>query len=244
MEVGEASPSTKSISKIMLEDNLIVGKESGIQNSADKTNCVGGDRDQSVVEALERSLKDDAAEGNGNQDSTNYDLEIVRECNNGDLGMCKEFLKEVTARPMSNNQQNVWSKKEHIKVINLELGDFLLEDGSIVKLHMDKELENSRRLQNSIVIKVFRSKVPFLVGRIELRRQWAPYGMFHLTMLGMDWVLCSFFHKESLDAVFTNGPWFVNGKIIGMDKWSPNFSPSSLKGLSAPIWIRLPNLPL
>ncbi|XP_020689845.1 uncharacterized protein LOC110104904 [Dendrobium catenatum] len=29
-----------------------------------------------------------------------------------------------------------------------------------------------------------------------------------------------------------------------MDKWSASFNPTSLKGLSAPIWIRLPNLPL
>ncbi|XP_020680538.2 uncharacterized protein LOC110098151 [Dendrobium catenatum] len=105
-------------------------------------------------------------------------------------------------------------------------------------------MENSKKLQNSIIIKVFGSKIPFLVVSTELRRQWAPYGKFHLTMLGMDWILCSFYNNESMEAVFNNGPWFVNGKIIGMDKWSCNFDPSSLKGLSAPIWIRLPNLPL
>ncbi|KAI0529238.1 hypothetical protein KFK09_001785 [Dendrobium nobile] len=70
------------------------------------------------------------------------------------------------------------------------------------------------------------------------------FGKFHLTMLGMGWVLCSIYEPEHMEAVMTNGPWFVNGKIIGMDKWSQNFSTNSLKGLMAPIWIRLPNLPL
>ncbi|XP_020702344.1 uncharacterized protein LOC110113959 [Dendrobium catenatum] len=47
-----------------------------------------------------------------------------------------------------------------------------------------------------------------------------------------------------MESALSNGPWYVNGNIIGLDKWSPTFQPSSLKGLIAPIWIRLPNLPL
>ncbi|KAI0519701.1 hypothetical protein KFK09_007159 [Dendrobium nobile] len=37
-------------------------------------------------------------------------------------------------------------------------------------------------------------------------------------------------------------PWL--GQVIGLDKWSSNFNPNSLKGISTPLWIRLPNLPL
>ncbi|XP_020686286.1 uncharacterized protein LOC110102323 [Dendrobium catenatum] len=40
------------------------------------------------------------------------------------------------------------------------------------------------------------------------------------------------------------GPWFIGGNIIGLDKWSPSFIPESLKGLSAPVLIRMPCLPL
>ncbi|KAI0502598.1 hypothetical protein KFK09_017552 [Dendrobium nobile] len=47
-----------------------------------------------------------------------------------------------------------------------------------------------------------------------------------------------------MESVLNSGPWYVNKCIVGLDKWSPNFDPSSLKGLIAPVWIRLPNLPL
>ncbi|XP_020687684.1 uncharacterized protein LOC110103352 [Dendrobium catenatum] len=47
-----------------------------------------------------------------------------------------------------------------------------------------------------------------------------------------------------MESVLNSGPWYVNESIIGIDKWSPNFDPSSLKGLTASVWIRLPNLPL
>ncbi|KAI0502693.1 hypothetical protein KFK09_017650 [Dendrobium nobile] len=50
--------------------------------------------------------------------------------------------------------------------------------------------------------------------------------------------------KDTMENVITGGPWFVNGHIIGMDRWSLDCSPSSLKGLSSPVWVRLPNLPL
>ncbi|KAL0906140.1 hypothetical protein M5K25_024608 [Dendrobium thyrsiflorum] len=36
------------------------------------------------------------------------------------------------------------------------------------------------------------------------------FGKFHLTMLGIRWVLCSFYEPESLESVYSNGPWLPN----------------------------------
>ncbi|XP_020699283.1 uncharacterized protein LOC110111654 [Dendrobium catenatum] len=135
-------------------------------------------------------------------------------------------------------------EKENIKVAKLQLGKFIAKDGITVKLHEQNEKENADKLSNSIVIKVFGGDPPLRIISSELRRQWMQYGKFHLTMVGMGWVLCSFYEPDHMEAMMTNGPWFVNGKIIGMDKWSQNFSTNSLKGLTVPVWIRLPNLPL
>ncbi|XP_020702582.1 uncharacterized protein LOC110114148 [Dendrobium catenatum] len=62
--------------------------------------------------------------------------------------------------------------------------------------------------------------------------------------MGIGWFLCSFFSEEMVEAVHSGGPWFLNGHIIGMEKWTPEFNTSSIKGLSSPIWIRMPHLPL
>lgn len=32
--------------------------------------------------------------------------------------------------------------------------------------------------------------------------------------------------------------------VIGLDKWSPNIDPDAMEGISSPIWVRLPKLPL
>ncbi|PKU73764.1 hypothetical protein MA16_Dca020763 [Dendrobium catenatum] len=60
----------------------------------------------------------------------------------------------------------------------------------------------------------------------------------------MGWFLCSLIYQVTLDEVLSGGPWFMNDHIIGMERWSMEFSPSSMKGLTAPIWIRMPHLPL
>ncbi|KAL0926200.1 hypothetical protein M5K25_002411 [Dendrobium thyrsiflorum] len=166
------------------------------------------------------------------------DMKTIHQCVSRELNLCQDrtissslpSLKE----PAGNGLPNVWSKKPNIKVVNLDYEDCLTEYGKAVKLDVDKELENTRKLENAIVVKVFVDNVPFS----------ARFGKFHLTLLGLQWILCSFNDPEAIESLYSEGPWYVNGHIIGIDEWSPNFSPDSLKGLSAPVWIRLPNLPL
>ncbi|XP_020693999.1 uncharacterized protein LOC110107895 [Dendrobium catenatum] len=83
-----------------------------------------------------------------------------------------------------------------------------------------------------------------IVVSIELRRQWSKYGGFHLTSIGMNWILCSFKTEEFVEEILNGGPWYVGGYIIGMDRWSSFFDPYSFKGISDPIWIRFPCLSL
>ncbi|XP_020703793.1 uncharacterized protein LOC110115032 [Dendrobium catenatum] len=60
----------------------------------------------------------------------------------------------------------------------------------------------------------------------------------------MNWILCSFKTSEVEDEILNEGPWYVNGFIVGMDRWTPMFDPNSFKGISSPVWITLPCLPL
>ncbi|KAL0928597.1 hypothetical protein M5K25_000500 [Dendrobium thyrsiflorum] len=139
---------------------------------------------------------------------------------------------------------NPWSRKPYIN-INFENDKSILsEDGVAVRLYKPNVDSNSARLQFSVVVKVFGKDIPVQRNAMELRRQWSQFGKFQLTILGLRWVLCSFLSSEAMDGVISGGPWFINGHIVSIDKWSPKFSPSSLKGLSSPIWIRMPNLPL
>ncbi|XP_020699577.1 uncharacterized protein LOC110111872 [Dendrobium catenatum] len=139
---------------------------------------------------------------------------------------------------------NPWSNKPYIK-LNFNENDVVLsEDGKAVRLFEEMEEMNSKKLSKSLVIKVFGRNLPSHMVAWELRRQWNKFGQFHFTTLGKGWFLCSFSSEEMTKAAHSGGPWFINGHIIGMEKWTPKFSTESNKGLSSPIWIRMPHLPL
>ncbi|KAI0508008.1 hypothetical protein KFK09_014140 [Dendrobium nobile] len=120
----------------------------------------------------------------------------------------------------------------------------LSEDGKAVRLYEEMEKLNAKKLSKSLVIKIFGKDLPSHMVAWELRKQWNHFGQFHFTTLGKGWFLCSFSSEEMTDAVHLGGPWFVNGHIVEMEKWSTEFSTDSNKGLSSPIWIRMPHLPL
>ncbi|KAI0530876.1 hypothetical protein KFK09_000424 [Dendrobium nobile] len=138
----------------------------------------------------------------------------------------------------------VKKKSTYIKV-NLPVdSQFLTDDGSAVKLYEPNVKANYEKLQFSLVVKLFGRHLPIQLVATELRWQWMMFGKFHLTNLGSDWVLCSFFSIEVMENNLLGGPWFVNGHLIGLDKWNSDFNPNFLKGLSSLIWIRMPNLSL
>ncbi|KAI0488502.1 hypothetical protein KFK09_028336 [Dendrobium nobile] len=139
---------------------------------------------------------------------------------------------------------NTWSNKPYIKIDFKEDESMISEDGKAVKMNEALEIKNSEKLSNSIVIKVFGRELASHLVAWEIRRQWKHYGQFHFTTLGKGWFLCSFKSEEMMEAVLSGGPWFINGHIVGMERWSTEFSANSMKGLTSPIWVRMPNLPL
>ncbi|KAI0492067.1 hypothetical protein KFK09_026332 [Dendrobium nobile] len=171
-----------------------------------------------------------------------------------DLSSVEVLKEDITAeegpvemelqKNKSNEIVDAWSKPKPIKVSFNKNNVEFSEDGIAVKLNADMEARNSQILKNSVVIKVLGNNVPFSVCSTELRKQWRRFGGFHLTSIGMDWILCSFQSSEVVDEVLNGGPWYVNEFIIGMDKWSTAFDPNMFKGISAPVWVRFPCLPL
>ncbi|KAI0497271.1 hypothetical protein KFK09_020494 [Dendrobium nobile] len=154
------------------------------------------------------------------------DAKKVRNLGDGDASL--ETRKEDNVKNMGQVVE-AWSKPKPIKIaFDKDLLQFS-EDGVAVKLNAEREAENVRVLKNSIVLKVLGNGVPFSVCSSELRRQWNQYGKFHLTSIGMDWILCSFHSCEVVDEVLNGGPWYVNGLIVGMDRWTLAFDPNSFK---------------
>ncbi|XP_028551527.1 uncharacterized protein LOC110100832 [Dendrobium catenatum] len=154
------------------------------------------------------------------------------------------LISEMPKKSGDNASANPWSKKPYINLDFNEKEVIISEDGIAVKLIQEMEDINSKKLSKSLVIKVFGRELHSYKVAWELRKQWNQFGQFHFTTLGKGWFLCSFSSVQMSEEVLAGGPWFVNEHIIGMEKWTPEFSTNSNKGLSSPIWIRMHQLPL
>ncbi|PKU80995.1 hypothetical protein MA16_Dca025439 [Dendrobium catenatum] len=130
---------------------------------------------------------------------------------------------------------NVWHNKSNKSVADLDISNCLMEDGETIKMHEENIKENTKKLLNALVIKVFGENIPAYVINSEIKRQWSYLGKFNMTWLWKGWILCAFEDEESLEMVLSNGPWFVKGQIIEVEKWTTSFSSDSLQGLTAPI---------
>ncbi|KAI0515960.1 hypothetical protein KFK09_008631 [Dendrobium nobile] len=196
-----------------------------------------------------------------NRDSFSESLKIrnIEDVNNIDVNLPLrkdvDILANVPGAILDNSNSvvnndvnvkvnSVWSRRPYVKVDNLDLGSFLSEDGKVALFHADKELENAKKLGKALVVKIFGENTPFYVISTDLRRQWDKFGKFHITGLGLGWFLCSFEDPKALESILLGGPWWIRGQVIGLDRWSVNFNPMSLKGITSPVWIRLNNLPL
>jgi len=56
--------------------------------------------------------------------------------------------------------------------------------------------------------------------------------------------IVDFENLESRQCILDPGPWFWEKSVLFMRPWNPSFDPSTTIITSAPVWVRLPNLPL
>ncbi|KAL0904364.1 hypothetical protein M5K25_026459 [Dendrobium thyrsiflorum] len=140
--------------------------------------------------------------------------------------------------------KNPWQRLEHIRIVQAEEKIAISKDGVTVDLYMEVVNENIQLLNRAVVGRILGKRLPYFVLSSEIKRQWGRFGEYQLSTVGQDCFVCIFSSLEARDVVLCGGPCFVGGNIVGLDRWTPQFSPDSLDGLSSPVWICLPDLPL
>ncbi|KAL0924028.1 hypothetical protein M5K25_004830 [Dendrobium thyrsiflorum] len=111
-----------------------------------------------------------------------------------------------------------WNKVQFIKLDKMLSEIFLAKDGMSMEPKVATVHDNIAKLDWALMAKLMGQRVAFFPSFLV--------------------------SSSARDMVLMNGPWIIAGNIIGMDKWSPTSSPSSLHGLQSPIWIQLPQLHL
>ncbi|XP_019252829.1 PREDICTED: uncharacterized protein LOC109231637 [Nicotiana attenuata] len=95
----------------------------------------------------------------------------------------------------------------------------------------------------SVIIKVFKKKMPYHLLRSKLVNLRNPSETLILFDLGWDFFIAKFSLEESMVKALHLGPWFVSGHFLSVRKWEPKFVPQEATLTSTAIWTRLPQLP-
>ena len=111
-----------------------------------------------------------------------------------------------------------------------------------INAHLKKELRDPWRL--ALIIKLLGKIVSFNVLMSRVTLMWKLTGDFELIDLGHGYYVVKFANLEDRSKVMIEGPWKIMDHYLTVQRWRPNFHPSSATIGSTAVWIQLPELPL
>lgn len=94
----------------------------------------------------------------------------------------------------------------------------------------------------SIIIKIFKTNINYVYLKKKLALLWRITEEFILIDLGNDYLIVKLY-KEKTHKILQQGPWFVNGFFLSVNRWQPNFVISESNETTFAIWLRLSKLP-
>ncbi|XP_070002803.1 uncharacterized protein [Nicotiana sylvestris] len=95
----------------------------------------------------------------------------------------------------------------------------------------------------STIIKLQGKKTQHHILKRKSQEFWKIKENFSLIDRGSEFYITKFNNEESMLKALHNGPWFIFGNFLSVQKWFPNFIASEAKIANITIWIRLPQLP-
>lgn len=80
-----------------------------------------------------------------------------------------------------------------------------------------------------LIIKLMGKRILHLYLKRKIQELWKPTENFALMDLGADYFIVKFNKEENMSKTLKNGPWFINGFFLSVQKWEPQFVASEAK---------------
>ncbi|KAK9087491.1 hypothetical protein Syun_029885 [Stephania yunnanensis] len=128
-----------------------------------------------------------------------------------------------------------------------------IEEGDLVFGADDqgKFLRTSARLrgrtmepwQFSVVVKLVGRNIGYRVLCNKIKEMWRPSGDFWVIDLLNNFFMVQLANLGDMQTALINGPWFIMGHCLSVQKWTPAFRASTALISKVTTWIRFPDLP-
>ncbi|GJT39899.1 hypothetical protein Tco_0939764 [Tanacetum coccineum] len=116
-------------------------------------------------------------------------------------------------------------------------------DGAHVTIPLEAVNEVSTRFANTLYGYFIGKRLAFPIVENHVKNTWAKYGLDRV-MLRNGFFFFQFATKEGMEQVLENGPWLIRLVPIILGIWTPNTRLRKDEITTAPVWVKLHNVPI
>ncbi|GJW57423.1 SPX and EXS domain-containing protein [Tanacetum coccineum] len=115
--------------------------------------------------------------------------------------------------------------------------------GANVAIPLPAVEEVSKRFENTLYGYFIGKRLAFPVVENYVKNAWEKFGL-ECTMLSNGFFFFQFSSRDGMERVLENGPWLIRLVPIILNIWTPNTRLKKETITSAPIWVKLHNVPI
>ncbi|PWA58171.1 zinc knuckle CX2CX4HX4C [Artemisia annua] len=167
---------------------------------------------------------------------------IVGSGNTNDDG--KNSSEDSSQNKPKLSYASMFKTKNAFKSVNIcELRNEERVEGAHVTIPL-KEIEDvSARFANTLYGYFIGKRLAFPIVENYVKNTWAKFGLERV-MLNNGFFLFQFSTKDGMDKVLESGPWLIRSMPIFLNIWTPNTTLAKEEVTSAPVWLKLHNVPI
>lgn len=209
---------------------------------------VGHGMSSGVDEAAHGSIMQAAQASNNSQPKSNANQPLVDNVgcvNNNDASAVGNGRGHESAKPAPKlSYASMFQSKNAFKSINIcELRNEEHVDGAHVAIPLKEIDDVSARFANTLYGYFIGKRLAFPIVENYVKNTWAKFGLQRV-MLNNGFFLFQFSSKEGMDNVLEAGPWLIRSIPIFLNIWTPNTTLAKEEVTSAPVWLKLYNVPI
>lgn len=108
-----------------------------------------------------------------------------------------------------------------------------------------KEVKEARRpWKLAVIVKLVGKRLGLGIMRSRLSSLWKTSGSMEIIDLAHGYFVVRFTNSEDYQHVFDGGPWTILGHYLMIQRWKPEFIPSTSEVGRVAIWVRIPDFPV
>lgn len=113
-----------------------------------------------------------------------------------------------------------------------------------VDLNWERNKANWKPWRRSLILKVLGKNFHIKVLEPRLKRVWQLQDDCKIIDIDKGYFIARFYSRADYLKALEGGPWMVLGHYLMVQRWKPNFVPTTDMPNTTLVWIRLPHIPI